>query len=281
MAAQGKISLKTPLLELAFTKVPESEANYAWLKPAVRALLGDVAEDIKSVDGTQTVSIKYIKNCANRLNASLAEALMTGEYTGGSLHGASGAYGNQLTCTDYSGADGGFIDYVSDTLVSIRDKIKAGTVPNAAEIAFINSTRVPIYALFSKAVIAGKVTGDTSDTLTDGFISSLEWPLATDITINTLEHLSSFFAAISTEMMTQEVVADSGSTALKETIKIWQDTLNEELQKGYEMQKAAWSTAETNLGDLQQRYQELQRVIYTKLAENKLMDSYVWARGSR
>jgi len=267
---KGMMSFKIPLLETAFA----DRQDYQFIKDTLRARVGDIIEETAG-DNRKP---KYVKPCPNA--TSIGDAFLLGTATIKTLNKSGDTY-TEGVCGEIGTSADGYFNTVNSTLASILTKIRNKTPLTAQEIGTVNYTSIPVYRILSLIVIVEKINGDTTALLSQGFIEAVSTPIAYDIALISYDQLLSYITSI-TQQLRVETVDGHGDLA---AVQAFLDDVRANIERDYEATRQnrikSYQAMETQIGRLSDHYAELLKTIHTKMAENKLLNSYAWGRGVR
>jgi len=269
----GQVSFLTPLMSQAFSKINLSGFPF---EGVFRARFGDVYQNAAENNKDNIPKVQIDPGCYD--NASDGYALIEGMVSG--VYKIKNVVSNtNANCITVDSPESGLEYKVEQILMSIKNKVKTNAQLSTEEINLVNATRVPIYRLLSLATLVNKINGGQGDILEDNFIHALKKPIALDIAWAA----SSTVSHIARNLLSASVGSKTGS--LDETVVNSMNTIitniSQEISRSDEIRKQAWEASKYSLGDLAQRELSMQAYIYQELSKNKLLDSYVYAKGLR
>ena len=178
---------------------------------------------------------------------------------------------------DLTGQRKGLKDQVEDDLTAILSAIRTNTPLTQSQINLINASRVPIYRLMSLAILVERLGGDTSGVLTAGMIQTISKPLAYDIAHQVLLRIYS----IASVKMNAAAVSKDMPEAVTMIMPIL-ERINWAVTESSNRVLTEWEIfSKTSFGESLKKEAEFQAFIYQTLAKNKLLDSYLFAKGIR
>ncbi len=268
----GQVSFLVPLMRQAFSKIEVSNFPF---EAVFRARFGDVYQDANEHNKENIPKVQIDPGCYDKAadGYALIEGMVAGKYK--IKNQVSNTNAN---CETVDAPESGLEHKVEQVLMSIKNKIKSNAQLSTDEINLVNATRVPVYRLMSLASLVDRI-GGSQDILTDNFIHALKKPVALDIAWSA----SSTVSHVARNLLSASVGSKTGS--LDETVIASMNTIinniSQEISRSDEIRNQAWQAVRDQFGDLAQRELSMQAYIYQELSKNKLLDSYVYARGLR
>jgi hypothetical protein len=278
LANQGKLSLKVPILKAAFART-ESFKDF---EDITRAYIGDVYAPITggASAGDGTMDLKPVVKCDDVPQPLLIDALVDGDYMVRSMTESDGSF-DAGTCNRVNTeTDKGLRRRVNYTLKDLRDKIAASAVPALSndEKNIINASPIPIYRYLSTAALYEKVSGDYGHIWTDGNIDQLTEYIAYSIAQNILLSVSATVRSLLTATKGEGLTVDDRKSQLAGDLIAQLDFQT----AGADMRmREKLKSFEFSIGNFHKQYETMQKTVYQKLNESKLLNSYLWARGQR
>lgn len=268
----GQVSFLTPLMRQAFSKI--EAANFPF-EAVFRARFGDVYQDVNEANKENIPKVQVDPGCYDKASDgyALIEGMVVGKYK--IKNQVSNTNAN---CETVDAPESGLEYKVEQVLKSIQDKIKSNAQLSTDEINLVNATRIPVYRLMSLAALVDRI-GGSQDILKENFINVLKKPIAIDIAWSA----SSTVSHVARNLLSASIGSKTG--LLDDTVKSSMDTIisniSQEITRSDEIRKEAWQAVRDQLGDLAQKELRMQAFIYQELSKNKLLDSYVYAKGLR
>ncbi len=278
LANQGKLSLKVPILKAAFAK---TEA-FKDFEDVTRAYIGDFYGPLQggASAGDGSMDVASVSKCDDVPQPLLLDALVDGDYMilPMTQSGDTFVAGQcQRVATEQAK---GLRERVKTALTSFRDKIAGSSNPTltADEINLINASPIPIYRYLSVAAIYERVSGDYGHIFTDGNIDVMTEYIAYEIANNVLTGVSATTRSLLTSVKGEGLTDDERKGQLAG-----------DLIRQLDYQLAAANIRMGNVrdnfvravGDFHKQYTNMQNTVYQKLAESKLLNSYLWTKGQR
>lgn len=278
--AHGKVNFTTPLMTQVFNEL----TYYPSLKEfetIFRAFYGDVYQPgsaehtANDPDWKGTPGIEGDPGCT--VTGSLIEGMVFGTYKTKSK--PDGKL-DSPKCQLVEDSSKGLHEKVKMSLQRVVDSAKAGTAPSQEDIDLINASRIPIYRLISLAVLVERLGGDTQDLFSKLLVDNAAVPIAYDIAFQVIQHVNrsvnNTFGAVKASK------SDTDPTKTGEAqIETLISRLNFDLDQSSQRVAQAWQVFRDNFGDAYEREQKMSAMIYQYLTKNKLMDSYMYAKGLR
>lgn len=267
----GRVSFLAPLMAQAFGKINTSEFPFEGI---FRARYGDVYQDKNEVNKENIPKIIRDPGCYDKAdnNYILIDGMVSGQYKIKTTPSPENA-----GCADIDDPNQGLEYKVGEILKSLTGKIKSGATPDTNEINLINAARIPIYRLLSLAILVDRI-GGTQEILTENFVDSFKRPIAYDIA----------WSASSTVNRVAKNLLDAARAEKdnldQNTVQTMQEiitSIGKEIDEGYKKTDREWQILKEKLGELTAREVQMKATIYQELAKNKLLDSYVFAKGLR
>lgn len=268
----GQVSFLTPLMRQAFSKIEVSNFPF---EEVFRARFGDVYQDTQEVNKENIPKVQIDPGCYDRASDghSLIEGMVIGKYKV-----KSNPSNTNANCQTVDDPDSGLEKKVGDLLDQLKNAIKNNTQPSQQVINLVNATRVPIYRLLSLAVLVDRL-GGTQDILQDNFIEKLKRPIAFDIAWSastTVSHVTRNLLSAARGSKAGEL-DEAVLNSMDEIIK----SIGQEIIRSDDLRAKAWQEVRDQFGDLAAKEARMKAFIYQELAKNKLLDSYVYAKGLR
>jgi len=273
LGKQGKVSFLTPLMTQSFN---DMEFDFPFEK-VFRAYFGDIYENPNSATADAPHPIVGDPGCfPGQSTGNIMDAIIEGKYV--QKNYVTPNFVNAACVeTDLTAARKGLKDQVEDDLTAILSAIRSNTPLTSAQINLINASRVPVYRLMSLAVLVERLGGDTGNILTQGMVQAIAKPLSYDIAYQVLLRL---YGIASTKMNAAAVSKDMPEAVT--IIKPIMERINEAIVIAGERTRSEWEVfSKTSFGESIRKEAEFQAFIYQTLAKNKLLDSYLFAKGIR
>jgi conjugative transfer pilus assembly protein TraH len=269
----GKVSFITPLMTQAFN---DMEYDFPF-ESVFRAYFGDIYEDPNSATADSPHPVVGDPGCfPGQSTSNIMDAIVEGRYMVKTYNSPN--YVN-AACSqvDLTAQRKGLKDQVEDDLTAMVSAIRTNTPLTQAQINLVNASRVPIYRLLSLAILVERLGGDTSGILTSGMIQTISKPLAYDIAHQVLLRVYSIAAA---KMNAAAVSKDMPEAVAM--IKPMLERINFAVTESSARVSTEWEIfSKTSFGESLKKEAEFQAFIYQTLAKNKLLDSYLFAKGIR
>lgn len=268
----GQVSFLVPLMRQAFSKIEVTNFPF---EEVFRARFGDIYQDANEVNKENIPKVQVDPGCYDKAadGYALIEGMVAGKYKVKNRISNTNA-----NCETVDIPESGLEYKVEQVLISIKDKIKSNAQLSTEEINLVNATRVPVYRLMSLASLVDRI-GGSQDILTDNFIHTLKRPVALDIAWSA----SSTVSHVARNLLSAAAGSKAGD--LDKTVISAMDTIisniGQEISRSDEIRSQAWQAVRDQFGDLAQRELRMQAFIYQELSKNKLLDSYVYAKGLR
>jgi conjugative transfer pilus assembly protein TraH len=279
----AKLSIRPSLLKIFFAERPQ----YTFLENILRAKVGDLYEAYYPQSGTREegVYLAYVAPCQNTRN--IAEYIWDGEFLETSMTVNTESYAQvQSRCQRNSTFKSqSFRQYVQSNLISLRNKIRNGSGAGSLtvdESLVVNSTSIPIWRILSLAATVERLGGDTGGILTDGLIAHFSLPISIDIAVQAYDTLWNYLQALGPELITKTAGALSPEDMA--TVRLFLTEANKVLIEDYKVAVAkrqeAYDALPEKLGKLTETVAQWESLIYKKLAENRLLQSYAWSKSA-
>ena len=274
---QGTLSLRVPIVEQAFARTN----SYKDFKDVIRAYAGDVYAVFSDSPqaGQDGVVPKWVSRCPGAGITSLADAVVLGQYFTRSMTEQIDGSWVENGCGQATAT--GMRERVHTILTTLVTSIRNGTpvtALSADEINLINMSSVPIWRYLSTAVLVERLGGDTAGMLTDTFIDNISLPLAYDMTYHTLEGTANYI-----DNLIQAAKASSAREGMETVTMIegLQRFIQNEVGIARSRASAMWEINAKQMGDVYKNYVTMREFVHQRLAESKLLNSYLWAKGIR
>jgi len=277
LANQGKLSLKVPVLKAAFARTQ----TFKDFEDVFRAYIGDYYGTLQggASAGDGSMDVGAISKCDDVPQPLLIDALVDGDYETLQMW-QSGDTFISGQCQRTSEPDKGLRTRVNTTLTSIRNKIAGSASPifSTEELDIINISPIPIYRYLSTAAIYERVSGDTGHIFTDGNIEAMSEYIAYNIAHTILSGVSATTRSLLTAIKGEGLTVDDRKSQLAGNL-IGQ--LDFQIAASDIRMSEKRDAFKLSVGDFHQKYVNMQNVVYQKLNESKLLNSYLWAKGQR
>lgn len=269
----GKVSFITPLMTQAFN---DMEYDFPF-ESVFRAYFGDIYENPNAATADSPHPIVGDPGCfPGQSTSNIMDAIVEGRYVE-KTYNTSNFVNAACIQRDLTGQRKGLKDQVEDDLTAILSAIRTNTPLTQSQINLINASRVPIYRLMSLAILVERLGGDTSGVLTAGMIQTISKPLAYDIAHQVLLRIYSIGSA----KMNAAAVSKDVPEAVT-MIKPILERINWAVTESSSRVSTEWQIfSKTSFGESLKKEAEFQAFIYQTLAKNKLLDSYLFAKGIR
>lgn len=277
----GKITFTVPLMTQIFTDYSQVSQGLRDAETIFRAYYGDVyqpgadAHKAQDPNGKSIPDIKGDPGCVT--DGDLITGLVEGSYY---VKPRNDEESNSPNCTLVQDEQMGLNYKVKAIMKKLVENIRAGTKPSNDEIALINFSRIPIYRLIALGVLVEKIGGDQDKLLTTQFADMVSVPVAYDIAYNIVNYADTAVAKTATAVKAGKADNDptGASPALVAGIV---ERIDKALASSRALVNNAWTVFESSYGRAYEREQKMQEFVYTHLQKNKLLDSYLYAKGLR
>lgn len=267
----GKISFVTPLMRQAFSRMGQTDFPF---EAIFRARFGDVYQDASETNKDNIPKVQVDTGCYEKatFGNNIIEDMVTGTYKM-----KPNPSNTNAGCVDINNPNEGLEYKVEQVLISLKNKITSSSEPSPEELTLINATRIPVYRLMSLAALVDRI-GGSQDVLTDNFVEKFKRPIAVDIAWSATTTLSAtarnlLAAAIGSKSDIEQTVITAMNTIV--------NSIGQEITRADSFRRDAWQALRDQFGDLAQKELQMKAFIYQELAKNKLLDSYVYAKGIR
>ena len=269
----GQVSFIPSLMRIAFSNMNDTDHFF---ENIFRGYYGDIFQNADENNTENIIKVQGDPGCIQQnSDPNILDAMVFGNYV--MKTEPSGEFDNTY-CVAVSDETLGLAYKVRQILDSLETNIRNGTAPSDDEINLIAVSRVPLYRLISLAVLVERLGGDTDNLLTENFKDLVQYPLAYDIAYNATLHAST---------VTKRLISATNANKASESPEsaVWGERIvseiEEDIRESSNRQQAAWKSFQVAFGDTLEKEMKWRSFIYQELARNKLLESYLFAKGLR